>query len=157
MACRRWSCASPRRRRLADHPRIAVTGIEAAIGARYTYDTIGWLTRRCPGVAFVWIMGADNLADFRPLAALARHRRAWCRSPSWPGPARITKGPLGKAARVLGALPACRKTRPAMLVRDAAARLGLPARAARRAPPRPRCGPMATGLRLETGKVRGPA
>ena len=24
---------------LADHPRIVVTGLEAAIGARYTYDT----------------------------------------------------------------------------------------------------------------------
>jgi nicotinate-nucleotide adenylyltransferase len=49
---------------LADHPRIVVTGLEAQIGTRYTYDTVEWLTRRCPGVRFVWIMGADNLASF---------------------------------------------------------------------------------------------
>lgn len=50
--------------KLARHPRIAVSGIEAAIGTRYTYETIAFLTRRCPGVHFVWIMGADNLASF---------------------------------------------------------------------------------------------
>ena len=51
-------------RQLARHPRIDVTDLEARIGTRYTYDTIRWLTRRCPGVDFVWIMGADNLANF---------------------------------------------------------------------------------------------
>ena len=49
---------------MADHPRIVVTGIEAQIGTRYTFDTIAWLTRRCPRLRFVWIMGADNLASF---------------------------------------------------------------------------------------------
>ncbi len=62
--------------RLARHPRIAVSGIEAKIGTRYTYETIAYLTQRCPGVHFVWIMGADNLATFhqwkrwRDIAAL---------------------------------------------------------------------------------------
>jgi nicotinate-nucleotide adenylyltransferase len=51
-------------RRIACHPRIVVTGIEAMIHARYTYDTVRWLVRRCPGVTFIWIMGADNLAQF---------------------------------------------------------------------------------------------
>ena len=51
-------------RRLTHHPRIDVTGIEAAIQTRYTYDTIKWLIARCPGVHFVWIMGADNLRSF---------------------------------------------------------------------------------------------
>jgi nicotinate-nucleotide adenylyltransferase len=51
-------------RALALHPRIAVTGLEAGIGAHYTFDTIHYLTRRCPGVRFVWIMGADNLRSF---------------------------------------------------------------------------------------------
>lgn len=45
-------------------PRIAVTGFEAAIGARFTRDTLRWLVRRRPGVRFVWIMGADSLASF---------------------------------------------------------------------------------------------
>jgi nicotinate-nucleotide adenylyltransferase len=49
---------------VAQHPRIEVTGIEAEIGARYTYQTIRYLKGRCPGVRFVWIMGADNLANF---------------------------------------------------------------------------------------------
>lgn len=49
---------------LARHPRISVTGIEAAIGTRYTFDTLRWLRLRCPGVRFVWIMGADNLRGF---------------------------------------------------------------------------------------------
>ena len=51
-------------RRLANHPRIAVTGLEADIGARYTYDTVRFLISRCPVVRFVWIMGADNLRSF---------------------------------------------------------------------------------------------
>jgi nicotinate-nucleotide adenylyltransferase len=51
-------------RALARHPRIDVSGIEAAIGARYTFETVRYLTRRCSGVNFVWIMGADNLRSF---------------------------------------------------------------------------------------------
>src|SRR5260370_184746 len=62
--------------KLAAHPRIDVTGFEAAIGTRYSFDTLQWLRRRLPGVHFVWIMGADNLATFhhwpnwRDIAAL---------------------------------------------------------------------------------------
>jgi nicotinate-nucleotide adenylyltransferase len=51
-------------RALTHHPRIDVTGLEAVIKTRYTYDTISWLLARCPGVRFVWIMGADNLRSF---------------------------------------------------------------------------------------------
>ncbi len=51
-------------RALARHPRIEVTGLEAQIGAHYTYDTIRYLRAHCPGVRFVWIMGADNLRTF---------------------------------------------------------------------------------------------
>ena len=42
----------------------SVTGLEAVIKTRYTYDTIVWLLARCPRVRFVWIMGADNLRSF---------------------------------------------------------------------------------------------
>ncbi len=62
--------------KVARHPRIAITGIEALIGTRYTFETIAYLKRRCPGVRFVWIMGGDNLASFhhwkrwRDIAAL---------------------------------------------------------------------------------------
>ena len=51
-------------RALIHDPRIAVTGFEAEIGARFTYDAIAWLARRARGVHFVWIMGADNLVQF---------------------------------------------------------------------------------------------
>ncbi len=50
--------------RMANHPRITITSFEAEIGTRYTFDTISYLKKRCPGVHFVWLMGADNLASF---------------------------------------------------------------------------------------------
>ncbi len=59
-------------RRLVAGPRVAVTDIEAHIGARFTYDTLAWLRWRAPDVRFVWIMGADNLRQFH----LWRHWRA---------------------------------------------------------------------------------
>ena len=49
---------------LADHPLIDVTDLEAALGTTYTYETVSYLVRRCRGVHFVWIMGADNLRSF---------------------------------------------------------------------------------------------
>ena len=51
-------------RALTHHPRIDVTGLEAVINTKYTYDTISWLLTRFPRVRFVWIMGADNLRSF---------------------------------------------------------------------------------------------
>lgn len=51
-------------RRLMNHPRIEVTGFEAAHGFRYSYDTLSYLKRALPGTRFVWIMGADNLVRF---------------------------------------------------------------------------------------------
>lgn len=50
-------------RALVHDPRIVVTDIEARIGTHYTFDTLQWLKARCPGVHFVWIMGADILAQ----------------------------------------------------------------------------------------------
>lgn len=49
---------------VARHPRIDVSCLETVIGTRYTIDTMSYLRRRCPTVRFVWIMGADNLAQF---------------------------------------------------------------------------------------------
>ena len=45
-------------------PRIRVTAVEAALGTRFTAETLAILKRCRPGVRFVWIMGADNLGDF---------------------------------------------------------------------------------------------
>jgi nicotinate-nucleotide adenylyltransferase len=51
-------------RQTADDPRIDVSCLESVIGTRYTADTISYLRRRASGLRFVWIMGADNLAQF---------------------------------------------------------------------------------------------
>ena len=51
-------------RKMADDPRIDISCLEAVIGIRYTFDTISYLRRRASGLRFVWIMGADNLAQF---------------------------------------------------------------------------------------------
>ncbi|MGE3149193.1 MAG: nicotinate-nucleotide adenylyltransferase [Pseudorhodoplanes sp.] len=63
--------------KVAAHPRIAVSGIESVIRTQYSRDTLAYLIGACPGVHFVWLMGADNLRqlhlwkDWRGLAALA--------------------------------------------------------------------------------------
>ncbi|HET6839119.1 MAG TPA: nicotinic acid mononucleotide adenylyltransferase, partial [Bradyrhizobium sp.] len=51
-------------KKIADSPRIDISCLEAVIGTRYTVDTIIHLRRRVSGVRLVWIMGADNLAQF---------------------------------------------------------------------------------------------
>ncbi|MGH6957708.1 MAG: nicotinate-nucleotide adenylyltransferase [Caulobacteraceae bacterium] len=40
-----------------------VSAAERALGSRYTIDTVRRLKARFPRVRFVWIMGADSLAD----------------------------------------------------------------------------------------------
>jgi nicotinate-nucleotide adenylyltransferase len=45
------------------HPAIKVTGFEAARSFTYTYETLRFLKMAFPEVKFVWIMGADNLAQ----------------------------------------------------------------------------------------------
>ena len=51
-------------RALVGDPRITVTDIEAQLGTRYTAETLSRLMALYPGVRFVWLMGADNLAQF---------------------------------------------------------------------------------------------
>jgi nicotinate-nucleotide adenylyltransferase len=51
-------------RALAGSRDSIVTDLERRVGSRYTVDTVRWLKARYPGVRFVWIMGADNLAGF---------------------------------------------------------------------------------------------
>ena len=55
-------------------PRIKVTAFEAHHHVRYTADTLALVKARNPGVDFVWIMGADNLARLPSLATLAPDR-----------------------------------------------------------------------------------
>jgi nicotinate-nucleotide adenylyltransferase len=51
-------------REVMRHPRVVVTDIEARIGTRFTAETLERLIALYPGVRFVWLMGADNLATF---------------------------------------------------------------------------------------------
>jgi nicotinate-nucleotide adenylyltransferase len=51
-------------KKIANHPRIAVTGFPGEKGPPYTVDLLTELKRRHPAVSFVWLMGADNLAEF---------------------------------------------------------------------------------------------
>jgi nicotinate-nucleotide adenylyltransferase len=51
-------------RAVAHDPRIDVSCLEAVIGMRYTVDTVTYLRRHTRGLRLVWIMGADNLAQF---------------------------------------------------------------------------------------------
>ena len=48
---------------IADGRRIVATTIEAKLGTRYTFDTLRALRRLFPRVRFVWLMGADNMAQ----------------------------------------------------------------------------------------------
>lgn len=51
-------------RELMDHPRVKISDFEREAGTRYTARTLQVLIARYPGVQFVWLMGADNLAEF---------------------------------------------------------------------------------------------
>ncbi len=59
MAKRMLAC-----REIMQHPQVDITDIEAQIGTRYTAETIAELQKRYPRIKFVWLMGADNLAQF---------------------------------------------------------------------------------------------
>jgi len=58
--------------RLAGDPRIRVLDLERRLGMRYTVDTVAALRRLFPKIRFVWLMGADNLAQIR-------HWQRWTR------------------------------------------------------------------------------
>jgi len=95
-------------RAIVDHPRIVATDIEARFGTAYTAETLARLLPLYPGVRFVWLMGADNLAQFHrwddwrgifalvPVGVLAR-------------PGQVVRAGLSPCARAYGRyrLPAC--------------------------------------------------
>jgi nicotinate-nucleotide adenylyltransferase len=56
-------------RKVARHPRIRPTAIEAELGTQLTIDTLQALRRRFPQVRFLWLMGSDNLLQFHRWAA----------------------------------------------------------------------------------------
>lgn len=91
---------------------IRVTAIERRLGTRYTVDSLRALRRRYPNRQFIWLMGADNLAqfhkwkDWRSIAALVPI--AVVTRPGYDG--------LARAARAMGWLR--RFVRPAAKARQ---------------------------------------
>jgi len=51
-------------RAMARRSRIRASDIETRLGTRFTVDTVRALIRRYPKRKFIWIMGADNIAQF---------------------------------------------------------------------------------------------
>ncbi|MDA8741881.1 nicotinate-nucleotide adenylyltransferase [Amylibacter sp.] len=50
--------------KLVNHPKVIVTDLERVFNTRYTAQTLTTLKSQYRGVRFVWLMGADNLAEF---------------------------------------------------------------------------------------------
>lgn len=83
-------------RAVSRHPRLQVSGIEAEMHTRYAVDTVRALQRRYPKTRFIWLIGADNLAQLHrwkawrqlaravPIAVLARpgYMRSSLRTPA---------------------------------------------------------------------------
>ncbi len=71
-------------RKMAKRSRIKATAIERELGTRYTVDSLRKIIAKYPKRRFIWIMGADNLAQFHrwkdwrtiarlmPIAVIAR-------------------------------------------------------------------------------------
>jgi nicotinate-nucleotide adenylyltransferase len=82
-------------RRMARGAPIRVSDFEGRAGTRFTIDTLRQLQRRYPRHQFVWLMGADTVAQFHqwkqwraiarmvPIAVIAR--------PGYDGPARAAR------------------------------------------------------------------
>jgi nicotinate-nucleotide adenylyltransferase len=113
-------------RRIADGRRIIATDIERQLHTRYTVDTLAVLRRRFPNVGFVWLMGADGLAD------LPRWRR-WQRIVRLvsfavlPRPTYNRAALAGKAAVRLKAARRPAREAPILAMRDAPSWIFLPA------------------------------
>lgn len=86
--------------RIADGRRIVATDIESRLGQRFTVKTVGLLKQRFPHVRFVWLMGADGLAQ---LSHWKRWRRLAAMVPIavLPRPGSVSPALRGAAASVL--------------------------------------------------------
>jgi nicotinate-nucleotide adenylyltransferase len=109
-------------RKMARRAPIRATAIERELGTRYTVDTLRALVRRYPNRRFIWLMGADNLAQFHrwkdwrriaammPIAVIAR--------PGYNGDARASRvmGWLRKFVRPAAQISQWTEWRPPALV-----------------------------------------
>lgn len=107
-----------RARHVIQHPRVRITDLEARLGTRYTFATLAAIMESYPGVQFVWLMGADNLAEFHrwenwrdimglvPIAVMARPgQRISARLSSAARMFRAHKLKSREAMRIAGMMP----------------------------------------------------
>ncbi|ATU73696.1 nicotinate-nicotinamide nucleotide adenylyltransferase [Komagataeibacter rhaeticus] len=96
--------------------RLVATDIERHIGTRYTVDTLARLKRLFPHVRFVWLMGADGLAqmgrwrrwtDLVRMVPLAVLPRPGYNGPALHGQIAHIMAPWRRPAREAGRLALC--------------------------------------------------
>lgn len=105
-------------RRVADHSAIVVSNFEERKNLRHTVDTLEALLDLWPQIDFVWLMGADSLADFdrwrnwRRIASLvpiAVFNRPGFEEAAMTSEAAkalaLFRAPAGRAADIVGAEP----------------------------------------------------
>jgi len=107
-------------RAMAARAPIRVTAIESEFGTRYTVDTLAKLRQRFPKTRFIWLMGADNLAQFHhwhewrriaramPIAVIARpgYDARAIAGPAMAWLRRFRRSHAGSARRLTGGSPA---------------------------------------------------
>ena len=59
-------------RAMARRSRIRVSDLEVRLGTRFTVDTVRAIEARYPGDRFIWLMGADTVAQFHQWKAWRR-------------------------------------------------------------------------------------
>ncbi|MEM6481158.1 MAG: nicotinate-nucleotide adenylyltransferase [Pseudomonadota bacterium] len=107
-------------RAIMGHPQVHITDLEAQLGTRYTAQTLAALRQALPGVRFIWLMGADNLAqlhywqDWRnivaamPIGVLARpEHRISARMSKAARIYRTARLPARRAALLAASAPPC--------------------------------------------------
>ncbi len=112
-------------RDIADGRRIIATDIEARLGTRYTADTMARLHTLFPCAGFVWLMGADILAElprWRRFRDLVRHTSFAV----LPRPTYNHRALAGHAARLLRGARLAARLAPALADRATPAWVFLP-------------------------------
>ncbi len=113
-------------RAAVDGRRIVATDIERVLRTRFTLDTVRALQRRFPDVRFVWLMGADGLAElprWRRWRELARALPLLV----LPRPGYNHRALAGAAARALAGARRPAREAPMLAARAAPAWIFLPA------------------------------
>ena len=50
--------------KITHNPKVIISRVETEIGAKYSWETLDYLSVKYPRTKFVWLMGADNLVNF---------------------------------------------------------------------------------------------